>query len=383
MSIGFRIRTLVFSAATFLAAPLWQDGLSAQDTRYQRVQPLQSELAAVADAIVKSSPGISLIWPGYWSNNESFLLISPSGGMLLVTDSAAPAEFIAVPSSTNASSLVGRAYSRDGALPGSQPGTFPGTYGIAGHSTYALPPMGSTLFRRVSFYTHEAFHYHQRQGFRAWASTPEDSIMGLSPTSALLDTSIMRDSTFRSRLRGEDELLRNIASEQSPSALRDLLRQYLAARMERVRGRPDVLAIERRYERREGTATYVGCRAAEVAFPGVDAFVECILRHLGEELATDDPVLHLLRWRPYSVGAVLCLALDRLEVPSWKAAVAGGDRLDEIIAQTLGRPARFHKTPNKGSEFSNDSNDQEPGRLGRHGLSSLFKDSDPLLGQGL
>lgn len=338
MSVRRLTRAAGLAAAALMFQPEWRSCLWAQEARYQSVQPTQAELMPVGAALAQTSPQISHVWPGFWSSSQSFLLSSPSGGMLLVAFFAAPAEFTAVPAATVAPEIAGRAYTRDGFLPGMQSGEFPGTYDIDGHSVYALPPMGSTLFRRVSFYTHEAFHSYQRQGSHPWVSTPGDSIMGLSPVAFLRDSGIVRDETFRAALRREDELLRRIVAEQDRSTLRDVLQRYLAVRTERLRGRPDVLAIERRYERREGTAVYVGCRAAAIAVRDPDAVSACVMRDLGEENPAN-PALQFLRWRPYSVGAVLSLVLDRLEVASWKAAVAAGEQLDQLVTLAVA-PAR-------------------------------------------
>ena len=324
------------AAAALLVLPAGRSCLSAQETRYQSPQPTHAELTPVAALLVQSSPQIAQIWPGFWSGDQSFLLLSPSGGMLLVASFAPPSEFTAVPAAEAGPGMTGRAFTRDGSLPGMTPGTFPGLYDIAGHSTYALPPMGATLFRRLAFYTHEAFHYHQRLGATPWVSTPGDSIMGLSPIAFLRDSSILYDPDFRAALRREDELLRRMMAEHDRSTLRTVSRQYLAARAERHRGRPDVLGIEQRYERREGTAVYVGCRAAGIALRDSAAVTSCFLRDLGEEKPAN-PALQFLRWRLYSVGAVLSLVLDRLEVPSWKAAVAAGEQLDQLVARAVAR----------------------------------------------
>jgi hypothetical protein len=321
------------AAAALLLLPAPQSCLSAQETRYQSPQPTHAELTPVAALLVQSSPQIAQIWPGFWSDDESFLLLSPTGGMLLVASFAPPPEF--TPAQAAVGNL-GRAFTRDGGLPGFQPGSFPGLYDIAGHSTYALPPMGTTLFRRVAYYTHEAFHFHQRQGATPWASTPGDSIMGLSPVAFLRDSGIVRDPEFRAGLRREDELLRRMLAEQDRTTLRNLSQQYLAARGDRHRGRPDVVGIEQRYERREGTAVYVGCRAAGIALRDSAAVNACVVRDLGDENPAN-PALQFLRWRPYSVGAILALVLDRLEVPSWKSAVAAGEQLDQLVAREVAR----------------------------------------------
>jgi hypothetical protein len=40
-----------------------------------------------------------------------------------------------------------------------------------------------------------------------------------------------------------------------------------------------------------------------------------------------------MRWRLYSTGAILSYALDELGVVEWRAAIAEGAQLDELIAK--------------------------------------------------
>lgn len=317
---------LVFSLGT------WPSVAASQEERYQSVQPTQDELPAVAARLREASRELAGIWPGFWSADESFLLLSPQGGMLLIASGAPPSEYS--PLSPAHAMLAGRAYTREGALPGMRPGTFPGTVDVAGQKIYALPPMGATVFKRVSFYVHEAFHYYQRHESTPWTATPEDTIMGLSPRAALRDPSVVNDSAFRAALRRENEMLARMVTLHADGPLLNTLRSYLELRSERLRGREDVLAVERRYERREGTAEYVGCRAAALAFGSRDTVSSCLVENLTED-EPEDPVMQFLRWRPYSVGAILSLVLDRLEVANWKDAVAAGEHLDVIASRAV------------------------------------------------
>jgi hypothetical protein len=169
LSLRFAFAALTFSAAV----------AGGQEARYPAPQPTREELPAVAASLVSLSKDIAQIWPGFWSTEEPFLLVSPRGGMLLVAAFAPPPEYVLLPAPAGMPVLANRSYGRDGALPGSSAGTFPGLVTLNGRPVYALPPMGSTLSKRAGFYAHEAFHQYQREGSRPWATTPEDTIMGL------------------------------------------------------------------------------------------------------------------------------------------------------------------------------------------------------------
>lgn len=308
--------------------------MPAQEHRYDSVQPDSVDLVPLAAALAESADSVSTIWPGFWRPGQDFLMISPRGGILLVADWNPPSDYTALPADDVPASLRGRVFARAGHLPGLKPGSFPGTYDWGDRSPYALPPMGSTFRRRLSFYVHEAFHFFQREGSAAWSPTPEDSILGLSPVQSLTDPGVVDDPAFRAGLVLEDSLLSRIAGERDSSRLIELLDMYERARAIRVAGRPDVIAIERRYERREGTATYVGCRAAAVAARAPETLVPCLKRSLGQP-NPEDPILQFLRWRLYSTGGVMCLALERLRVDGWKGAVARGEHLDQIVQREL------------------------------------------------
>ena len=296
--------------------------------RFADPRPTAEELWQIATVLAKASEEMDTIWPGFWSPNDGFLLISPHGGMLLIASWEAPDPFVA-------RAPIGesyRAYEAEGSLPGYSGGRFPGTHELDGRVIYALPPMGRSPSSRIGFYVHEAFHFWQR-GEGAWAETPEDSITGLSPEKFITDPTVLTSQDFAAALEREDSLLLEIASSENPELIRRLLGEYLAARPLRLKEYPDIEAVERRYERREGTAEYVGCRAAVLATRGTrNELVDCITEELQDE---STEIVQLIRWRLYSSGAVISDALDRLGVRDWKGAIASGMRLDEIAAREI------------------------------------------------
>jgi hypothetical protein len=190
--------------------------------------------------------------------------------------------------------------------------------------------MGRTLATRVRFFVHEAFHFFQR---RTWDETPEDSIGGaMSPASALRNPAMVEDSSFRAAIFAEAVLLRQALETTRSDSLLTLFRHYMLARTNRLRDHPDVLAVERRFERREGTAHYLGCRASASTRSQFNSCAAARLQIEGEP----DPVLAIMRWRLYSTGAILCDALEKLGVEEWRDAVAGGAHLDELLIRAVG-----------------------------------------------
>jgi hypothetical protein len=192
-----------------------------------------------------------------------------------------------------------------------------------------LPALGRSLASRVDFYVHEAFHYHQR---RAFTPTADDAIVGLSPIEFVRDPTVLGRPEYLTALTKEDDLLERALAERREGQLVSILRTYLAARDARLSQHADLQAIERRYERLEGTATFVGCGAANKLVQGEDGSHDrCIKRHLRER---GEPV-NILRLRLYSSGAILATALERLAVLDWRSRVAAGKDLHALVREAI------------------------------------------------
>jgi hypothetical protein len=304
-----------------------------QDISYEDWAPTQSELVPMAAAIAEVSSRLEDLWPGFWREADPFLLLSPSGGMILLMYAGQPP--LGFEPLKERSGHSYRLYRRGGFLPGYQQGSFPGVYEIGDQQIYALPPMGTSILNRLEFFVHEAFHFYQRGRSGRWHRVPEDSISGVNPERYLADEGVLIDSVFLAQLEQEDRLLRSIVLESDPKSFRDLLELYLEARTERLRDRPDIEALERRYERMEGTAQYVGCRAAAAySLATASTLEQCLTRDLHRERPRS-LALRILQLRPYASGAVLSYSLDRLHIEDWRTAVAEGWRLDEIVARAV------------------------------------------------
>jgi hypothetical protein len=304
-----------------------------QDTSYEDWAPTESELVPVAEAIAEVSSHLEDLWPGFWRAADPVLLLSPTGGMILLLFGGEPPPGFEPLEGVSHHSY--RLYRRSGFLPGYRQGTFPGTYEIGNRQIYALPAMGNSILGRLEFFVHEAFHYFQRGHSGGWHRVPEDSISGINPGGYLVDESVLTDSVFRAQLEQEDRLLRSAVRESDPASFRALLKLYLAARTERLRDHPDVEALERRYERREGSAHYVGCRAAAAHSLATATTLEGCLTRDFDRQRPRNVALRILQLRPYASGAVLSYSLDRLHIDDWRRSLAEGRRLDELVARAV------------------------------------------------
>ncbi len=104
----------------------------------------------------------------------------------------------------------------------------------------------------------------------------------------------------------------------------DLARQYVAVMQERIQNNPKYLKDEMDMETAEGTATYVGIKAArDVGYDfGVMYFSNVANAPFDEIMPRiDEGVLQtefLADRMPYETGAQLCFLLDHLQVENWQ-----------------------------------------------------------------
>jgi hypothetical protein len=126
------------------------------DQQYSSIQASRDDLVIVARAIEAGNADIDAVWPGFWPAGQSFLLLSFSGGELLVSHRQ-PSGFQPLKEQGRS----GRGFFVRDTKPGGQ--SFPGEGKIEGVHAYMLPALGRSNYSRVSFYLHEAFHYYQRK----------------------------------------------------------------------------------------------------------------------------------------------------------------------------------------------------------------------------
>jgi len=309
------------------------------------LQPADSSLIQMASAIVESTPEVARVWPGFWSNDQAFLLLRPTETALLIASRTPPDEYEAVPESVLPEQLIGRVYLRKEYPPGLDENTFDTRYPVERDTIPALEPKGSTLFGRADFYMHEAFHGYQRAN---WVETPGDT-MSVKPGQPLVEPSHIKSSEFRAQGEVERQILNSALEVSSKDSLHALMQNYLAVRRMRTNGLDDVNAIERRMERREGTAQYVGCySASNVANVPEKRALSCIQEELTTPLDSmrnfPEADARLMRWRQYGTGGALSVILNRLGAENWKERVAEGAALDEVLSNVIGYDPKQHES---------------------------------------
>ncbi len=325
-------------AAVVVAAPV--PAYAQSPSRSASVlQSADSTILNAAIAIARTASGVEQIWPRYRPKQGALALLRPPETILLVTSGRPPAGYAAVRERSLPRELRGRVYLRRGPLPNVDEHTFGTAVALGTDTIWAVAPMGSDssdFFRKLEFYYHEHFHLaHQRGG--KFVETPEARRRARFGQ-PLVDPAHLTPK-FATMAELERRMLSAALEIADVDSLRTHLRRYLAVRRERAGTLLDVVEVERRMERDEGTAMYVGCKAAALATAApLERAVACILKELERDLekAPKGPEAdaRLMRWRLYGTGGAIALLLDRLR-PGWKPLVEQGMHLDQLLAQAV------------------------------------------------
>lgn len=292
----------------------------------------ERELLRTAEAILAIAPRTGEVWPGYWSPEQPFVLYRRDEAVLLVSPEPPPAQFVPLAESALPTALRQRAYLYRGSLPGLE-GNYQIDYKIGAivAPAAALSPKGagdtlSTLF-------HEAFHGYQARHFARAGGEAGRSMLAES----FVDPALIAAPEFHAMAEVERRMLR-VALHLAPHRLAPLLRRYLAVRWQRSRAVPEqVNHEERRIERKEGSAQYVGEQLAALATADagrVERRLELLLGMPLDSLSGGLPE-RLIHLRVYGTGAALGVLLDRLEA-DWKSRLEQGAGFDELLAEAVG-----------------------------------------------
>lgn len=267
--------------------------------------------------------GVDTIWPGYSPLEQGFLLYEPGEWALLVTSDPPPEGFAPVADSLLPRRLRGRAYEREGALPGLDGGVVP-EYRIGDLSTTAVPP-SEPLRSAVSTLYHEAFHRHQRTRF---ASSDAGDVVSAD----------VLTREFVAMIEVERRILARAVEHEGGPELDTLIGRFLAVREARLREAPPrAREVERALERREGTAHLVAFELTALSLDedrgrvidAVRTALDWRLRQFGGDRGTQ--VMH---WRAYGTGAAMGVLLDRKGV-EWREEVERGAALDQLLAASV------------------------------------------------
>lgn len=209
-------------------------------------------LSDLVDAFSRVEAALERRWPGFWTSTCGVVVADTDGVAVLFTPrvfgrgsrgECGKTSWIGVPASLLPSRLVGRVFmSRDPAMGGTN-SLLRTRYNAGGTSVVAVRSAAPAA-KAMEFAIHETFHGFQEKHFT--------SLIGVSD---IVSDSIMNDSSFRTSVEIEREMLRTILGIRSQRAIRQLAKGYLEHRRVRLSlVDKRVGEVERLLERKEGTA---------------------------------------------------------------------------------------------------------------------------------
>lgn len=289
----------------------------------------KQQMLSAAARIRAASAELSRLWPGYWPEDQAFIIQAPGEGALLVSSAPAPAGFGPLPGTELPPPLQGLAWFRPGTLPGSaRPFTM--DYPIGQARGAMLVNFSGDVPQVIGTIVHEQFHAFQRSAFRPGRS------------GQFVDPLAIKDRiSFAAAAETEQRVLAAALRSSSERERRAHLRTYFALRREREASLPPaVAAVERGFERSEGSAEYVE-RLAHAKFfgEGEATLPKLLAERLERPFQPGVPYMtQLFRRRGYGVGSALIWFVARYAAKDWRSRIEAGGAPDELLEERIGRP---------------------------------------------
>lgn len=205
----------------------------------------KAQVIALAARLARAAPQLSRIWPGYWPEEQAFIVHVRGQGAVLVSPAGPAAGFVPMDGSDVPPELAGRAYYHEGTMEGATRPFVLG-YPVAEGRTAVLVNAHPSAEETASLILHEQFHAYQSSAFKG----RDDQFV---------DPLAVRDRVaFAAAAQTEKRILAAALSAKTAKERKELLRHYFALRRERESTVPPALRlVEQGFERTEGTAKYV------------------------------------------------------------------------------------------------------------------------------
>lgn len=310
-------------------------------SRYENLSPEDQKILAEYDSLYKSMTQKSL-WDGFNLHEHPIVLISKDSvnAYMINADHVSNGIFareIEMPKDFSLKSVYRLSILTPQLIPLRYAGNFNTIgkqYSIFGNDVYFVKYSAKVSLEKeyssehfAAFLAHESLHYYMQNQWRL------DSL----PTSQL-------DSDGLQLLQGEYQILSKIqiAREQKTThreSQLDHAKALVSAIDKRLENNAEYVTEELIRETAEGTATYVGIKAAEIVgydfgvmyFDNVKnvSFDDVLPQIENGNLAKK----FLYSRMPYETGAEICFLLDELGVPNWQ---------EQLNNQTLKQPETLY-----------------------------------------
>lgn len=283
--------------------------------------PAAEVLLERARAVEAQGEALAQIWPGYWPEDQPFILYLPG---------------------------TGAAYGGDAVRRGVR--FRPGAMDDVRFAFVLNYPSGvddtvllrlETADEKLDTLFHEQFHDYQSDAFR-WLDRGGGG-------GEFVDISAIPDlEAFTIAAEQERRLLYVALGPMTADERRALVHRYLAARERRLAGLPAEIAnIENHMEWNEGTAEYAAQRAMSVMEPAGPSVEDRLREQLTRPLLRPGSsyVGDMFRGRAYPVGAAMIWLMDDLGARNWRRRIERGEALVDILAETAGERPPLEPEP--------------------------------------
>ncbi len=180
---------------------------------------------------------------------------------------------------------------------------------------------------------HEDFHIYQRGRFAPTKDVPDNIALEEPPP---IPTEVIESEAFRRLAAEERQILALALRSVRADSIRGLLGRYVQLRQQRLALAPVERSwAEEHNERKEGTAHYVGYKAALVVLNRAADLKELVVSDLINAPAFSNGRGYR-NWHIYATGAALCLLLDDLGV-NWQNSVVEGRSLFQLAKMSVGQ----------------------------------------------
>jgi hypothetical protein len=291
----------------------------------------RADLVSTAAKIARHSRQLSQIWPGYWPQEQAFIINVAGMGALLVSPGAKPPGFEPMADAELPPEIKGRAFFHPGTLAGAERPFVIGYPIGEGRTAMLVNATAADADRTIGTILHEQFHGFQNTAFKR-------------RNQQFVDPLAVKDRVaFAASAEVERAILAAALSAASDAERRALLLQYFALRRERERTvPPEVVKVEQGFERMEGTAKYVDRVAMAAMSGGGEAGLKRLLqeelrRQLGAQTGAYATVW--FRLRGYSTGAALTYLVSQYDGGDWRSKIGAGAKLDELLESLVGKPS--------------------------------------------
>lgn len=319
---------------------LTAEGL-AQDEDAPTSPEIRDSLIDMLGAIETNRDEIAEIWPGFMEPMGGYALIHYPDILWYVGPDPDDEAYAPLTSDTIPPSLSDIIFEADELPEDASSQASPLSITIGERDVRVMLVRRERLDRRVEFFIHENFHSFQSR-VEAVFEPVDYGDLSVRFGQPMVDPELIADPEFAAMAELERRLIVDAMTSPSRDEAMEHLADYRLVRETRTTGSEmePVLNIEARFERLEGTATFVGCAAAAASINLDDGGLQCLfeedlMQPLDSKPAVPTPDSRLMRWRLYGTGGGLTYLIHAFGPENWRTQIEEGQAPYNLISEMV------------------------------------------------